>query len=282
MMRVLKSIVRAVLPAPAFQTLKAVQRRARFARASGHSDEEPRTAHYLAGLGDRVTEKYCVDIAAQDGVEGSQTLALFQQGWRGLAVEVDPRMFSILSSFYSRFEGANLLRARLSPDTVVSALRAAGCPKQFGFLSLDIDSFDYFLLEKILEAFRPSLMCIEINETIPPPLRFTVLYRTDHAWTGNQFQGQSLSQLEGLCQRHSYDLVELFYNNAFLIPREINPYPALTAEDAYNAGYRNKPDRRERFHWNKDLDPVLDMNPADARAFLRKYFSRYDGRYTLD
>ena len=105
------------------------------------------------------------------------------------------------------------------PQNVVSILEAARCPRQFAFLSLDIDSYDHYLLDRILGAFRPGLICVEINETVPPPLKFTVSFHEDQQWAGDHFQGQSISKCHELCVRYGYAIVELHYNNLFLYRR---------------------------------------------------------------
>lgn len=277
--RGVKTVARHVLPAPIFRTLKQVQRRMLFARTGGFSEEESLVAKYLDTL--PLTNRYCVDIAAQDGIGGSQTLSLFKQGWEGIAVERDAEMFSILSSFYEQFDKVSLVRTSVGPHNAASILHACSCPSDFAFLSLDIDSYDYFVLERILAEFRPRFMCVEINEVVPPPLAFTVAYSPNHVWHSDHFQGQSIMKCNELCVRHNYDIVELHYNNLFVIPREINPHRALLPTEAYDAGYRNKPDRRERFPWNADMEAIMDLPASDAIAFLNRHFAKYNGKYLL-
>jgi hypothetical protein len=279
-MRHAKALLRTVLPAPAFRFLKDIQRRLEFRRTSGHSEDEHILLKYLERLA--TGRNYCVDIAAQDGVMGSQTLRLFQAGWSGLAVEYDGRMFAALSGMYQSFDDVSLVRTKVVPDNVVSILQAARCPREFTFLSLDIDSYDHYLLDRILETFRPRMICVEINENVPPPLKFTVTFHEDQHWTGDHFQGQSICKCHELCLKHRYDIVELHYNNLFLVPAELNAWPALTPQAAYDAGYRLKTDRQQRFPWNADMEAVLSLSPREAVAFLERKFAAYAGRYLLE
>lgn len=279
-MRKAKAFLRTVLPKPVFTSLKAVQRRVNFARHAGFSDEERLIRHYLDSV--PIATRYCVDIAAQDGVAGSQTVALFKEGWAGLAVECDAHMFAVLAHTYRVFKNVSLVRTRVIPDNVVSILKAADCPREFGFLSLDIDSYDYFVLERLLGEFRPSLICVEINEAVPPPLAFTVKYDPLHVWEGNHFQGQSISKCHELCKRFRYDIVELHYNNLFLVPTETNTLPPMSPEDAYASGYKNKLDRKAKFPWNADMEELLTLSPQDAATFINRKFAKYIGRYTLE
>ncbi len=221
----------------------------------------------------------CVDIAASDGITMSNTYFLYSQGWRGLAVECDPKKFAILSSLYANFEGVILLRNTATPDNIIQILQTSRIEKDFAFLNLDIDSYDYFVLDQLLTEFRPLLICAEINEKVPPPIKFTVKYSPDHMYRGDHFYGQSISQLYELCKKFNYDLVELCYNNAFMIPKEINTVHSLLPEEAYDAGYRNGEDRRKKFPWNKDMDALLSMSAAEGVAFINNKFAEYGGKF---
>jgi hypothetical protein len=239
-------------------------------------EEQSRIAHYLERL--KVPNKSCVDIGAGDGVTMSNTFALFLDGWQGLAIEYDPTRFAHLARTYLRLD-VNIARCKVVPENVLSLLEGHEIPKQFGLLSLDIDGYDYFVLQQILSKFRPSLICTEVNEKIPPPLKFTVQYDPGYAWAGDHFYGQSISQLDRLCSEHDYALVELHYNNAFLVPRELNSFPDLTAEEAYVCGYLERKDRKEKFPWNANLEQLQTMSPDEAMGFLKSFFSQYEGKF---
>jgi hypothetical protein len=150
-----------------------------------------------------------------------------------------------------------------------------------GVLSLDIDGYDYWVLDAVLGSFRPRVVVTEINEKIPPPVRFVVRYdpgfRLQH-----HFFGYSIASLEELCARHDYALLALEYNNAFVAPRELlGRVNALDAATAYRRGYFERPDRRERFPRNQDMEALHSMTPAQAVAFLKDFFARHEGKYDL-
>jgi hypothetical protein len=134
-------------------------------------------------------------------------------------------------------------------------------------------------LEQILTKYRPRLICAEINEKIPPPIKFTVKWNPAYAWAGDHFYGQSISQLHMLCTRTNYALVELHYNNAFLVPLECNPKSKLSPEEAYQSGYLNKPDRKDKFPWNSNMEDLLHMQPEQALAFIDAFFDKYKGMF---
>ncbi len=244
-------------------------------------DEEILLKKYSDSVPSDYKTDFIVDIAASDGVTMSNTYSLFNSGVPGLALEFDSNLFSRLARTYRHLPKVNLLKVKVTPQNIISILDGCNVPKNFSILNLDIDSYDYFVLDALLESYRPSVICAEINEKIPPPLKFTVKYSPAYFWGTNHFFGQSISQLYVLCEKYDYDLVELHYNNAFLITKESNKHLSLKPEDAYDAGYRLKKDREEKFSYNEDMDPVLDMKPEEAKHFIKEAFKLYEGRYDL-
>jgi hypothetical protein len=243
-------------------------------------DEQVIIERYIEQLACK--QRFCVDIGASDGISCSNTYALFRAGWAGLAVECDGEKFTALAGRLRASSGAQLSNCRVTPENVESLLRAHGVPREFGFLSLDIDGYDYFVLERILEAYRPSLICAEINEKIPPPIKFTVKWESRYRWATDHFYGQSIAQLATLAMRYDYALARLDINNAFLIPHEICPVPALSPEAAYRTGYAERPDRKQKVPWNADMETLLTMPPQQGIEFLRKFFAKYEGKYICE
>jgi hypothetical protein len=252
-------------------------------RRSGFSnfDEERMLAEFVARLVPDAAARVAVDVGAGDGIRGSNTYALFLQGWRGVGFEGDEKRARRLARAYKNLEGVEARHALVTPSNVVALLHAAGLPEDFGVLSLDIDSYDYWVLDAVLKRYRPRVVVTEINEKIPPPVRFRVRFdpgfRLQH-----HFFGYSIASLEELCGRHAYALLALEYNNAFIAPRElVNSLPTLDAETAYRRGYLERPDRRERFPRNQDMEALHSMSPAQALAFLENFFARHEGKYDL-
>jgi hypothetical protein len=240
-------------------------------------DEQSLIRKYLDQL--VVKSRYCVDIGASDGVAMSNSFALYKEGWGGIAVECDAGKFSSLAGTYVNFRNINLAKCTITPENILPLLSAFDIPEGFGFLTLDIDGYDYFVLDQILTKYRPTLICAEINEKIPPPVKFTVKWKPEYTWHGDHFYGQSISQLHMLCTRHDYALVELHYNSVFLIPIERSPKHSLTAEEAYRTGYLNRTDRKEKFPWNDNMEDLLHMQPEQALSFIHGFFDKYKGMF---
>ena len=222
---------------------------------------------------------WAVDIAAGDGVNYSNTYSLFKSSWAGLAIEYSSSEFAQMANAYKGFSGVNISRCKVTPDNVIGLLKSNTIPKDFGLLSLDIDSYDYFVLEQLLKQFRPTIMCIEVNEIFPPPIKFSVKWHPDYCYQGGQLYGQSLSKLHSLAIQHKYSLAELHYNNAIYIPEELGICDPLTPEEAYKVGYLNKSDRLMKFPWNSDFEEILTLSAQDALTFINKRFDKYNGLF---
>lgn len=251
--------------------------RARSTGVYSNLDEQRVIQQTLDGL--PAAQKYCVDIGASDGVSMSNSYALYRAGWNGLAVECDPRKFATLAAVHDASPTIHLAKCMVTPVNVLALLQANDVPETFGFLSLDIDGYDYFVLDVLLSQYRPALICAEINEKIPPPICFTVSWNPDYFWRGDHFFGQSIAQVGLLCERHRYALVELHYNNVFLVPVELASRPGLSPEEAYRTGYLNQPDRKEKFPWNQNVEDWLHLPPAEVLAAIQAFFEPYRGKF---
>jgi hypothetical protein len=228
---------------------------------------------------------YVVDVAASDGVSQSCTFGFFEDSnWIGLAVEMDPSKFSRLAFVYADFPNVSLARCRVTPQTAARLMQSFEVPFDFTLLNLDIDSYDLHVIDELLKAdFRPRVISMEINEKIPPPIFFTVDYDDAHYWQGDHFFGCSLTAASSIVRPHGYILESLQYNNAIFIRTDIAGviFRDVNNESAYDAGYRNRSDRKNLFPWNSNVDCLLEYSTQDSIEFLNRLFEKYRGKYTL-
>lgn len=224
--------------------------------------------------------RYCVDIGASDGITASTSWHLINEGWGALVVEVNGFNVMKLARQHYRRPDVRIARVPVTPTNVVDLLRGFDIPERFGFLSLDIDGYDSFVLKELLAAFRPSVIFAEVNEKIPPPIRFSVLYTPNYLWPGGHFYGQSISTLADIAISAGYSLVELDWHNAILMPDELAPR-SVSAEAAYRVGYAERSGRAARYPYNSDMDDLLTMNAIDAANTLRQRFATYEGQFNM-
>jgi len=264
-----------------FRELEFKLHRARLRRAGfSHSSEDQILAKFIAELLPADHDRTAVDIGAGDGMRWSNSYALFMNGWKGLGIEFDSRKLVKLARAYKYFPEVYACRNRVTPDNIVPLLKSYGLQKNFSVLSLDIDGNDYWVLHSILSDFRPQLIVTEINEKIPPPIRFVVKYNPDFQLR-HHFFGYSIAMLSDLCEQTGYEILEVEYNNAFLAPKELASGRAIDAATAYARGYLNRPDRIERFPQNLDMEAVHSLNVEDALEFLKNFYARFKDEYYL-
>ena len=226
--------------------------------------------------------KFYVDIGAADGVNASTTLQLAKKNdWSGYVF--DSGSISELSYLYRNFKNINIGKTKVTPNNVSKLLNGFEVDKNFGFLNLDIDSYDFEVIKSILEdGFSPYVISMEINEKIPPPIRFYVKYSDDFELSGNHFYGCSISSAFDLLNDHNFLLQHLNKNNALFLNKKYFNLPGKDVETAYKDGYVRLKNRKEVFYYNKDMDELLNLEKADAINFINHKFQNYKDNYFIE
>jgi hypothetical protein len=215
--------------------------------------------------------KFFVDIGASNCPGESQSEILVQNGWAGIMFECDPVKFVPLSQRMKAYPNVKVVSQKVTPDTIVSALKDAHAPDDF-YLSLDIDGYDFHVLTAILSEYHPQLIISEINEKIPPPIKFSVNYTPNYWWSGWHFFGYSISMLEDI---KGYKVESLDFNNVIMTPGT----QERSLADIYREGYWNMPHGRPGY--NADFDPIYSMPYDDQIAFINTKFADRIGEFTL-
>lgn len=166
----------------------------------------------LETIGER--NRWCVEFGAWDGQHLSNTRNLIEsRGYNAVLIEGDKRRFDALSKFHSgnrmvfpinAFVGFN---GKNSLDTI---LKTTPIPPDFDFLSIDIDGNDFHVWEA-LSDYRPKLVCVEFNPTIPTDCEFVQKPEADLN------VGSSISAFVSLAKRKGYSLACALSFNAFFV-----------------------------------------------------------------
>jgi hypothetical protein len=167
-----------------------------------------------------VTTKTCLEIGANDLRRSSNVYPLWTNGWKAILVEGEPMRFKKLQHDYGAHPQANEQRASLvnrygaeeGPNSLDSILTSHEFPTDFDLLCIDVDGLDYHLWRG-LKRFRPRLVVIEYNPTIPPHIELVGSAR------GNEI-GCSLLALTNLAREKGYLLVASLVWNAFFVREE--------------------------------------------------------------
>lgn len=183
---------------------------------------------------EKVRKRICIDIGAWDGKHLSNTYSLLvgedkknnkKEKWHGILIEADKDRFQELRTLHEPL-GNTCLNIEVScisesPNSLVNIIKRLEekeeIPKDFDFLTIDVDSFDYWLMEDMLNIgkYRPKLICIEFNPTMPNNLIY-IQPRCDNIHHGN-----SLAALTELAMAYGYTLVETTLYNAFFLRTDL-------------------------------------------------------------
>ena len=98
-------------------------------------------------------------------------------------------------------------------DNLDQILSATSIPLDFDLLSIDIDGNDYHIW-KAISRYRPKVIVIEFNPTIPTHIRF--VQPADPSVS----QGTSILSLVELGREKGYELVSVLPFNAFFVKQE--------------------------------------------------------------
>ena len=150
------------------------------------------------------TDKIYVEFGVGDCTECNSRNLRENKGW-------DVQRSLLLDGGFEDAE-INLHKAIFFPDNILGLFAEFGVPRHFDFLSVDTDSYDFFMLETILEAgYSPRAIMVEHNvnfeiteakSILPPekgePWQF---------WAGDTYMGMSLLAAKLLLQRFHYSVV---------------------------------------------------------------------------
>ncbi len=157
------------------------------------------------------TNRYYVDIGALAyGTTMSNTQILHNLGWKGLAFDMDEDPTN------------RAIKEFITPFNICDILKKYDCPKNFDFLSLDIDSFDYDVLESILQEYSPRLICSEFNGTLDPNSTIKLEYQEGYVWDRTNNYGYSFGAGKYLLDKYGYVVIlNQDETNIFAIKKEL-------------------------------------------------------------
>lgn len=96
------------------------------------------------------TDKVCVEIGVESGIECCSRVL-----WEDYGFEKH-----LFDSNYENPE-LNLKRVTVTVDNVLDILKETNISETFDFLSVDIDSYDFYVVHKILSKYKPRVLVVE-------------------------------------------------------------------------------------------------------------------------
>ncbi|MFO1325279.1 MAG: hypothetical protein U1F15_14635 [Burkholderiales bacterium] len=176
------------------------------------------------------------EVGVGDGNEGN-TSFLLSQGWTGYWLDGDDAFLKTLRTRPDLAGCVKTVVSHITRENVAALFARAGVPAEFDFLSVDIDHNTYYAWEG-LRDYRPRVVVVEYNATIPPDVDWKVRYDPARTWDGTNNFGASLKAYEVLGRRLGYALVgcDFIGVNAFFVRDDLvaDQFAApFTAENHY-------------------------------------------------
>jgi hypothetical protein len=170
--------------------------------------------------------RWCVELGALNGKHDSNVWSLIKEkGWNGVLIEADPTYFEKLVAEYKEVPTAHPINKFVSfegDSSLDTLFSGTPLPKEFDLFSLDIDGNDYHLWDS-LSVYRPRVMVIEFNPSIPTDVSF--IQPRDMS----VYQGSSLRAIVELGKKKGYELIATNEANAFFVKEEL--FPKFGIED---------------------------------------------------
>jgi len=232
-------------PIPAPRALSA-----RRFRLHSQNEEDGVTLALLEAAG--VTTRRFVEIGS-GGSGGNSAVLAFEFGWSGLMVDASKEAIAALRYRATGYPGVTVIHRFVTTDTVNHMLDKHGLTGEIDFLSIDVDSIDYWLLEA-LSVCSPRVLVMEYNALFGPERRVTLPNAPVPKQAPKGYTGASLAALTTLAERKGYRLVlcEEAGINAFFLRHDVAPsIPGITVADAYRPWLERR-DLDDRLQ--KDID----------------------------
>jgi len=164
----------------------------------------------------KVPSKYYVEFGVEDGRQRNTRLLQERFQWSGL----------LLDGGFEKPE-INLHKAFISEANIVDLFTQHSVPRTFGLLSVDIDSYDFWVLKQILQGgYRPAVIVTEVNSQVASGL-YTVapaaVTKQSRLWGGTFEFGAAPEMFTALVSLHGYATVycESRGVNCFHVQRDL-------------------------------------------------------------
>ncbi|MDP9091554.1 MAG: FkbM family methyltransferase [Actinomycetota bacterium] len=173
---------------------------------------------------------WVVEFGAWDGVHLSNSRYLVaHRDFSAVLIEGSDRRFTDLEALYRNRADVHTIHAYVrtcDPNTLDDILSRTPTPKDFDYLSIDIDGNDYHVWASLL-AYRPKLVCIEFNPTVASDIEF--IQPDDFSIK----HGASIKAMVNLGRQKGYELAAMTTGNAFFVSEEMFPYVEI-ADNSIN------------------------------------------------
>ena len=166
-----------------------------------------------------VSEGVFCEFGAWDGIHLSNTYALYEKGWSGVYIEGNKKRFKDLTKNITDSSSKLVchyveVNGDRSLDNLLNLSGMFSYDTALDLLSIDIDSDDLSVF-KSLKNFRPTVLVIEYNPTIPLDVEYTN--------PKGENKGNSARSIVNFATSQKYILISVTDTNLIFIAAEKKP-----------------------------------------------------------
>jgi hypothetical protein len=193
---------------------------------------------------------------------GNAALLAFELGWRGLMIDASAESIDYVNTVYGFNDTVTAIVAEVSPENINTLLQSHGFTGDVEVLSIDIDSYDYWVFEA-LEICSPRLLMLEYNAGFGKTRSVTIPKDAALAGAPKGYSGASLAALTKLAARKGYRLVACEYSgvNAFFLRDDVGPdIPSQPVERAFRPQMSRVQVEAQKFAPDEVLQRIVERN----------------------
>lgn len=170
-------------------------------------------------------DKWCVEFGAWDGLHLSNTANLtLNHSYSAILIEGSTSKYREIVANYldnPKVYPLNIYVGIDKENSLDQILKNYKIPKEFDFLSIDIDGNDYHVWRRLID-YKPKIVCVEFNSSIPSNVEFiqTPSREINH--------GSSILSLTKLGKDKNYELVAIVGTNAVFVNKKYYKYLNIT------------------------------------------------------
>jgi hypothetical protein len=194
---------------------------------SSYNDKNISLSKLIKLIPSSISNRIAINIGARDGIDHDPVYELYHQyGYTGILFEGDPKMLPILRNNMMKVNNTGkiyIIEEFARVHKMASILKYFNIPKVFDVLKVDIDSYDYAILNSILvNGYLPRIVLVEMNVDIPPPIQWyldekeTSKYEQKYGWFGSY--GGSTDAFFDLMSRYDYRLIDMSIYDEYIDP----------------------------------------------------------------
>lgn len=199
-------------------------------------NEEAYIAHFLSKIPEKFKTKFLVDLGAGDGFSLSNSRYFLEQGYKGILIDGNNHGRHDVHEHF------------ITKENICDLLKQYECPESFDLLSIDLDGNDLYIMEAILQQYKPLLIVAEFNPIHEAEKSVAIQYDPNHTWGDDDYYGFSFAAGQKMAHKNGYtvffqnDNLNMYFmrNDALIESLELGHDEEMTIEVPYEITHGHK------------------------------------------